>query len=146
MKPFVFAILLGLLILLLFDNIVSGSEVSIITKEEVFTVEVEVADDSNERSEGLMDRGSLGKNRGMVFVFDEVGKHQFWMKNTKIPLDMIFISPSFKIVEILTAEPCEEDPCQRYGSSEEVLYVLEVNSGYAERHGIEEGDGVNIYL
>src|SRR3989338_6034474 len=101
---------------------------------------VEVADDNAERAIGLMSRTSLEDNYGMIFVFPEENEVTFWMKNTLIPLDMIFISEDFKILDIKTAEPCKENTCQLYGPVKNVKYVLEVNAGFAIRNNIKVGD------
>ena len=109
-------------------------------------ISVEVANTFEERQQGLMFRESLAENKGMFFVFDTVGKHSFWMKNTLIPLDMIFISEDLIIVDILQAEPCVGDPCKRYTPRAEVKYVLEVNKGYASTHNIQRGDRVTKHF
>ena len=101
---------------------------------------VEVAKTPAEQEQGLMFRNELSEDAGMLFVFDDVSQKNFWMKNTLIPLDMIFIDKNKKIVSIQSAVPCEEDPCVVYASPAQ--YVLEVNQGYAEHPGIKEGDVV----
>ncbi len=88
---------------------------------------VELARTDNERQEGLMHRDKLCDDCGMLFIFNEESRHDFWMKNTKIPLDMIFIDSDLKIVDILYAEPCAEDPCKSYVSNKNALYILETN-------------------
>ena len=88
---------------------------------------VEIADSAAERADGLMFREELCSDCGMLFVFEGDGVKGFWMKNTLIPLDMVFIGADLRIIDVLHAEPCVEDPCESYVSSG--LYVLEVNSG-----------------
>ena len=107
-------------------------------------VEVAIADSSSERAQGLMFISELKDDEGMLFVFDENGKHSFWMKNTLIPLDMIWISEDFEVVHIEKAVPCEEDPCGIYVPEREAKYVLEVRAGWSERNGVGEGDLVEI--
>jgi len=115
-------------------------------------VEVEIADEFIERSVGLMHRESLGNGKGMCFVFDEPAYKSFWMKNTLIPLDLIFISEEFEVVDIKKDfRPCEEDPCEVYQSRAEAKYVLEVNSGFADENFVRVGsmityDGTNVYF
>ena len=103
-------------------------------------INAEIADDNDERATGLMFREKLNENEGMLFVFESEGYQTFWMKNTLIPLDMIFIGNDFKIVDIKNAKPCKENPCALYKSSKPSRYVLEVNSGFSARNNIKTGD------
>lgn len=107
-------------------------------------VSVEIADEPQEHTIGLMHRASLDKDAGMLFIFDDEQVRTFWMKNTKIPLDMIFISEDKKIIDIQEAEPCTEDPCTFYTSKEKAQYVLEVNRGYTKTKNIKRGDAIVI--
>jgi len=107
-------------------------------------INAEVADDEAERTTGLMFRKSLGKNEGMFFIFPNPAIQKFWMKNTLIPLDMIFIAENKTIVKIHHAMPCTSDPCQLYSSGEPVKYVLEVNGNLTAEYEIEEGSRVTI--
>ena len=100
---------------------------------------VEVSDSPDERSKGLMFRDALPGNNGMLFVFDEESIHGFWMKNTLIPLDGIWINSQGKVVDVITMLPCENDPCKVYTPVESSLYVLEVNAGIVESWNIERG-------
>ena len=109
-------------------------------------IKVEVADTPEERSHGLMFRESLCDNCGMLFVFENEDYHNFWMKNTIIPLDMIFISEDNKIIDIIQAEPCKEDPCQVYKPKEKAKYILEVNKEYSSSNNLRTGDNVKISL
>jgi uncharacterized membrane protein (UPF0127 family) len=107
---------------------------------------VEIADTPDEREAGLMYRETLGEDRGMLFIFEQDGKHAFWMKNTLIPLDMIWIDKGTRIVHIeRDVKPCSDDPCPSYSSPEEALYVLEINAGISEELGFEVGDKATIY-
>ena len=102
------------------------------------TVEVEIADSENARALGLMYRKYLDADTGMLFVFPEASQHQFWMKNTGIPLDMVFVDGDRKIVGIVAqAKPYSEDRLSIDGSSS---YVLEVNGGWCAGHGVKAGD------
>lgn len=109
------------------------------------TISVELAQTAEERERGLMFRESLCETCGMLFLFEDEGYRHFWMKNTLIPLDMIFISTNFVIVDILEAEPCLNDPCQTYASKEKARYVLEVNKGFSKHYGVEKGDRIKIH-
>jgi len=115
--------------------------IRIVSDNSIIPVYVEIANDPAEQSRGLMFRKSMEWNNGMFFVFDEDRKLSFWMKNTYIPLDMIFINNEFKIIDIKeNAKPCLEMPCPTYSSKEPVKYVLEVNAGFAQKNKIKIGD------
>ncbi len=105
---------------------------------------VEIADNEQERATGLMHRTSLPENQGMLFVFDSSYPYAFWMKNTLIPLDMIFINSENKIIDIVTAPPCGADPCPTYSPREPARSVLEVNAGFSRNNNISRGDIVQI--
>lgn len=110
-----------------------------------FELNVEIADDSSERSTGLMYRESLPSNSGMLFIFPREGIYSFWMKNTKIPLDIIWIDKSFQVVHIeQDAQPCLELVCKKYISQESASYVLETNAGWVKRAEVEIGSRVTI--
>lgn len=107
-------------------------------------VEVEIADDENERIQGLMFRTSLDENKGMLFVFDKSENYPFWMKNTFISLDMIWIDENFKVVYVAHATPCKRDPCEIYNPNKNAKYVIEVNEGFVEKNEVKVGDVVRI--
>ena len=119
-------------------------EISIQTRDKNVIINVEIADDKNERANGLMYRENLEENSGMIFVFDQEESIAFWMKNTLIPLDMIFIDKELKIVDIKNAVPCKADPCPLYKPENAVKYVLEVNYGFSKSNGVSTGDNVNL--
>src|SRR5918998_1318617 len=102
------------------------------------TVFIEIADDTPEQERGLMFRKSLGPNSGMLFVYDDLAHRSFWMKNTYIPLDMIFLDNDLKIIDIKKdVQPClQEDPCPSYPSAGPAKYVLEVNAGFTDQNSI----------
>ncbi len=93
------------------------------------TFYVEVADTQAEREQGLMYRESMKADEGMLFVFQENDQHNFWMKNTLIPLDMVWISEDKKVVDVQAAEPCTQMPCTIYKPAGKSSYVLEVLQG-----------------
>ena len=103
---------------------------------------VEIADDNDERAKGLMFREKLDENEGMLFVFDDESYQTFWMKNMLIPLDLIFIGKNFEIVGIKNAEPCKTENCILYQSSKPAMYVLEVNNGFAVKNNIKTGNKI----
>jgi len=103
--------------------------------------EAEIAVTEAERAQGLMHRDALRRDRGMLFVFPEVGQHRFWMKNTRIELDIIFIGPNRRIVGIShRVQPCRKDPCETYGPAGDVAYALEIAGGLAREMGFAAGD------
>lgn len=115
------------------------------TKNGVVTVNVEVASTTEQQERGLMFRKSLGADRGMLFTFSDTVYRSFWMRNTLIPLDMIFLGEDLRIVNIVYgATPCIAEPCDLYESRYPVKYVVEVNAGYCRKHGISVGDKVLI--
>jgi len=95
--------------------------------DQVFIVEV--ADTSAKRTQGLMFREKLEEGHGMLFVFEKEGSHRFWMKNTLIPLDVIWISADNKVVDVQTLQPCIEKNCPATTPVSPAKYVLEVNGG-----------------
>jgi uncharacterized membrane protein (UPF0127 family) len=103
--------------------------------------EVEIANTNESRQKGLMFRENLEKNKGMLFIFDYEEKHSFWMKNTLIPLDIIWISKEKKVVDIQTMQPCIKNPCKSYHPNKNSQYALEVGAGVF--HG-KLGDNVKI--
>ena len=115
-------------------------EILIDNGERLITVRAEIADDNEDRMKGLMFRNKLNENEGMLFIFENEDYQTFWMKNTLIPLDIIFIDGNLQIVDIKYALPCEEEPCVTYKSSKPARYVLEVNGGFTKRNGIIVGD------
>ena len=112
--------------------------------KERISVKVEIADNNEERAKGLMFRSFLEQGSGMLFVFDDEDYHSFWMKNTLIPLDALFISKSFEIVDIKHMEPCKQDPCISYRAIKPAKYVLEVSGNFTIKNKIRPGEKVEI--
>jgi uncharacterized membrane protein (UPF0127 family) len=103
-------------------------------------VRVEVVQTPQERQRGLMYRKQLDPDAGMLFVFERPQHNVFWMHNTLLPLDMIFITPSWSVLGVVeNATPQTDSPREVPGES---LYVLEVNAGFARQHGITRGTKV----
>ena len=101
---------------------------------------VEIADTEESRAQGLMHRTDLPMGAGMLFIYDEPGRASFWMRNTLIPLDMLFADRHGRITRIHhEAQPHDETPID--GGSD-VLMVLEINGGLAARLGITEGSAL----
>jgi uncharacterized membrane protein (UPF0127 family) len=112
--------------------------------EGVKRIAIEVADNPEERNRGLMDRRSLPDSTGMLFIFERSGPQSFWMKNTYIPLDIIFVNADKQIVKIHKyAAPHSIDS---YPSEKEAQYVVEVNGGFTDQHNIQEGDRISFVV
>lgn len=136
-----FIFLLILLLSLLFLNNNSINEVCF--KEKCF--KVEIANNEIERSQGLMFRQNLSENEGMLFIFPKEDNYNFWMKNTLIPLDIIWISKDKEVIYIQkNVLPCQKDPCQKYISPKKAQYVLEINANQTEKTEINIGDKIII--
>lgn len=103
------------------------------------TVRAEIADDDAERQRGLMGRTALGKDRGMLFVFDGEQVLSFWMKDTLIPLSIAYMDSKGRIVDIQDMTPRDDEP-PHYVSAEPAQYALEVNRGFFDERGVEVGD------
>lgn len=141
-------ILLGvvLLILIMMFLVIPPSELK--TGKVCFNTncfDIEIAKTNTQRQEGLMNRESLDKNGGMLFVFDEEGMHSFWMKNTLIALDMIWINQNNEVVFIAeNAEPCRTENCPHISPDRKAMYVLEINGGLAKELNVNVGDRVDF--
>jgi uncharacterized protein len=100
---------------------------------------IEVADDAGERSRGLMFRETMDDDHGMLFVFEEQRPVGFWMKNTPMPLDLVFITTDGMVAAVLKGEPYSEAVIS---PGVPVHFVLELKAGTAARNGIEDGSKV----
>ena len=103
---------------------------------------VEVADDHDERARGLMFRDQLAEGSGMLFVHDAERPLAYWMKNTRIPLDIFYFDASRKLVSVSRGVPACSlgDRCPPYPSAGPAIYVLELNAGQANELGVAPGD------
>lgn len=98
---------------------------------------IEIADDAAERAQGLMNRAKLASSAGMLFIYDRPQAASFWMKNTLLPLDMIFIDATGTVTKVHeNAKPLDQTPIP---GGDGVLMVLEINGGLARRIGIGPG-------
>ncbi|KAB8316152.1 DUF192 domain-containing protein [Tolypothrix campylonemoides VB511288] len=102
---------------------------------------VEIADDDAERARGLMFRDQLASDRGMLFLFEDERPQAFWMKNTRIPLDILYFDAQRRLVsQQLGVPPCSAgDRCPSYPSDGPARYVLELNAGEASKLGLAPG-------
>ena len=108
---------------------------------------VEVADTREERAEGLMHVEELDQNEGMIFVYDEEDYRSFWMKNTLIPLDIIFLDSELEVINIEQADPepnTSDENLVSYESERPAQYVLEINQNKSEEIGLEEGSEIEF--
>jgi len=105
---------------------------------------IEIARSENQRRHGLMFREQLDNRRGMLFIYPKSGAHRIWMKNTLIPLTVIWIDSDKSVIDVKKLIPCASDPCPSYGVSKPSKYILELNSGI---HGLKPGsriDGISV--
>jgi uncharacterized membrane protein (UPF0127 family) len=135
---------IALLAVLFFTTACQGEpKVTILTKEgRERSFQVEIADTPAKRELGLQYRRELPADQGMIFLFPNESQQTFWMKNTPIPLDMIFINRDRKIVGIVEqATPFTLDSRSVNGASQ---YVLEINGGLSQKYGFVKGDSVRF--
>ncbi|WP_226011323.1 DUF192 domain-containing protein [Halomicrobium salinisoli] len=120
-----------------------------LTDDGNVTVTLEVADEPTERSEGLMNRTHLPERHGMVFVYDGAAQRGFWMKNTLIPLDMIFIAPNGTVLNVehaRTQPNASVGELETYYSDGHAQYVVEMERGFANETGVGPGTQVELDL
>jgi uncharacterized membrane protein (UPF0127 family) len=110
-------------------------------------VYAEAANTPEERETGLMNRTSLNENAGMLFVYPTEQKQSFWMKNMRISLDIVFITTDKHVLDVYqSVPPCTTDSCVSYMPNAPIRYVLEVNAGFSQQHGIASGDTASITI
>ena len=109
-------------------------------------INLEIAKTPQERELGLMFREELGKDNWMLFIFDKPWKYSMWMRNTLIPLDIIRLSTGYKVVEIFSAPPCEEEICPIYKTENDSLWAIEVNSWTANKLELKTGDIIDLNI
>jgi len=111
---------------------------------EITSVEIAVANDEESRSSGLMDVRNLPKQHGMLFIFDDEQPRSFWMANTPLSLDIIFVNSEKEIVRIhRNTQPYSE---KNFASEFPAMYVVEVNAGFTTRHDITEAAKIEFEL
>lgn len=110
---------------------------------------VELADDAQSRAMGLMYRKEMADSEGMLFIFPDSKPRAFWMKNTLIPLDILYFDQNRRLVSISeNTPPCKNTTtrCPNYPSAKPAKYVLEINAGLSQDHGFVTGDELIIEL
>lgn len=111
-------------------------------KTVISKIDIEIADNIPERMQGLMYRKSMDENKGMLFVFQEYEQQGFYMRNTIIPLDIIFLDSSNQVIKIhKNTTPFSETTLP---SGKPSMYVVEVNAGYTDKYGIKDGDKIKF--
>jgi hypothetical protein len=109
------------------------------------TYSLEVARTPEEQAQGLMFRESLPEKTGMLFPFGDKGIHQFWMKNTMIPLDMVWMDADGKVLFVSAdTPPCKADPCPSYGPDAPAASVLEIAGGMAKKEKVTIGSSIKL--
>ena len=108
---------------------------------------VELAETQEKQALGLMFRDSLPQDHGMLFIFPGEARRSFWMKNTRIPLDIFYFNSKLELVSVAgDARPCRTRNCPPYPSEGPAQYVLELNSGKAAELGVKAGDALELHL
>jgi len=106
---------------------------------------VELARTPEEQAQGLMYRENLPDRTGMLFLFPENATHHFWMKNTMIPLDMIWMDADGRVLFMSAGTPpCRADPCPSYGPDAPARSVLEIAGGMAAKEGVGVGSQLTV--
>lgn len=105
--------------------------------------ELEIADSYSSRERGLMFRKSMPANHGMIFIFDQPDVLGFWMKNTHIPLDIIYLDADRRVITIKQMKPLDE---KSVSSERPAKYAIEINAGMAKTAGVREGDVIHLPL
>jgi uncharacterized membrane protein (UPF0127 family) len=118
-----------------------------ISDDTFFNITCEIADSESERNKGLMHRENLPEDEGMLFVYDNPQSQSFWMKNTLIPLDIIFIHENKTVLNVHEADLQLDVPdsnLTRYESNGSAKWVVEINQGLSAKNGITSGTKVSI--
>jgi hypothetical protein len=107
---------------------------------------LEIAADEASRARGYMEREKVGPRDGMLFIFERADRHAFWMKNCRVPLDIVWLDATFRVVDVArNRPPCPaEGDCPEVAPAESASYVLEFAGGTASRESLKKGDRVVI--
>ncbi len=122
------------------EDRISTKQFPVAFPEQQIEISVEIAANQAEREHGLMYRTSLGEKQGMLFLYPDQALREVWMKNTLLPLDIIFLAADGRIVSLLNnLQPCRQDPCPIYDSNLPAMYMLEVNAEFIEKYQLKIG-------
>lgn len=136
---------MSLLIALSCDIAAEGKNNSILFIEQQIIVHVEIANNQSQREYGLMHRTHLAQNQGMLFSYPDQALRRMWMKNTLLPLDVLFLDDEKRIVSLLeNLQPCRHAPCPIYTSRVPARYMLELNANFINRHQITIGQALDF--
>lgn len=132
---------LGIVTLIVYIFLTYKQTFGTVTLPNGQSIYVETADTPFKQALGLMGRDSLEQNTGMLFIFSKPDKYAFWMKNTLLPLDIIWLDENMRIVDIKNnVQPCTTKTCEQYKPETAAKYVLELNSGDANKNFLNNGD------
>jgi len=110
-------------------------------------IEVEVVSSQEEQALGLMFRTELAANHGMLFVYNQPAPLSFWMKNTRIPLDILFFDHNLELINVSeNTPPCRTPRCPGYPSTAPAQYVLEINAGLSQKWQLVAGEKLILKL
>ncbi|MDX1765424.1 MAG: DUF192 domain-containing protein [Candidatus Saccharimonadales bacterium] len=142
------ALVAGFVVLLvggyLIYNFIPKADQTILRVEGGSAFTVEIADDNEERYQGLSGRDSLGEREGMLFVYGASGQYQFVMRGMRFALDFVWIDSNKEIIAVTENVEPSTYPGQSFSSSDPARYILEVNSGTVAREGWSIGDKVEF--
>jgi uncharacterized membrane protein (UPF0127 family) len=125
----------------------TASEGVEITFPDGTRLQAEVAVTQEQRAKGLMFRDTLPADHAMLFVFDRPDRYSFWMKNTRLSLDILWLDIERRIVHIEeNVPPCRADPCPAYTPGRKAWYVVETNAGFVKARGLKPGMRVTFTL
>jgi uncharacterized protein len=110
--------------------------------KEIAKIDIEIAEKEAERNQGLMYRTHMDEMKGILFIFEKLEPQAFWMRNTYIPLDIIYVNEKKQVVSIQKNAATMND--QSLPSYKAAQYVVEVNAGFADRFGIKEGTKIQF--
>jgi uncharacterized membrane protein (UPF0127 family) len=112
-----------------------------------FSATAELAVSDEQRAQGLMFRERINEDQAMLFLFEEEDIHSFWMKNMRVAIDILWLDGRKRIVHIENrVPPCPEDPCPSYVPAAAAAFVLELQAGFVEKHGLRLYDRVEFVL
>ena len=135
----------ALLLTLLICTACAAREPYVVLKGERFTVELARSD--GEKALGLMFREHLPEDHGMLFLFSQEAYRSFYMRNTRIPLDIFYFDADLRLVSVSrNTPPCRTRSCPGYPSEGPAQYVLELNAGKADELDVDKGDVLELHL